>query len=117
MANTSVVRIGGPTLCLSVGITAHAAAIVKGSTNDQMNYVSLLNTGTGNVAIKFSTIATDVAVLPTDGTYGDFVLPAVMETPIVIACPPVANSFPLYVTAIASTAANLVFIAPLVDQS
>jgi hypothetical protein len=117
MANTSVLRLGGPTLALSVGLTAHAAAIVKGSYNDQMNYVSLLNTGTGNVAIRFSTLSTDVAVLPTDGTYGDFVLPAVMETPIVIACPPISNSFPVYVTAIGSTAANLVFIAPLVDQS
>ena len=117
MANTSVIRLGGPTLCLSVGVTAHAPVIVRGSTNDQMNYVSLLNTGSGNVAIKFSTMAADVAVLPTDGTFGDFVLPAVMETPIVIACPPVSNSFPLYVTAIGSTAANIVFIAPLVDQS
>lgn len=117
MANTSVVRLGGPTLCLSVGTGAHAAAIVKGSYNDQMNYVSCLNTGTGNVAIKFSTISADVAVLATDGTYGDYILPALMETPIVIACPPISNAYPVYVTAIASTAANLVFIAPLVDQS
>jgi len=117
MANTSVVRLGGLTLCLSVGTNAHAAAIVKGSTNDQINYVSLLNTGTGNVAIKFSTIASDVAVLPTDGTFGDYVLPALMEVPIAIACPVINNQNPVYVTAIASTAANLVFIAPLVDQS
>jgi hypothetical protein len=117
MANTSVVRLGGPTLCLSVGTGAHAAAIVKGSYNDQMNYVSCLNTGTGSVAIRFSTIAADVAVLATDGTYGDYVLPAVMETPVVLACPPISSAFPVYVTAIGSTTGNLVYIAPLVDQS
>ena len=44
MANTSVIRIGGPTLALSVGVTAHAAVALKSSVNDQMNYVSLLNT-------------------------------------------------------------------------
>ena len=117
MANTSVIRIGGPTLALSVGVTAHAAVALKSSVNDQMNYVSLLNTGSGNVAIRFSTISTDVAVLPTDGTFGDYVLPALMEVPIAIACSVINNQNPVYVTAIASTAANLVFIAPLVDQS
>ena len=117
MANTSVVRLGGPSLTLSVGTAAHAAAIVKGTTNDQMNYVSCLNTGTANVAIKFSTISTNTAVLATDGNYGDFVLPALMEVPIVIATPPVSNAFPLYVTAIAASGTNLVYCISLVDQS
>lgn len=117
MANTSVNRLGGPTLCLSVGTSAHAAVALRSFTNDQLNYVSLLNTGTGNVAIKFSTISSDVAVLATDGAFGDYVLPALMEVPIAIACPVVNSQNPVYVTAIGSTAANLVYIAPLVDQS
>lgn len=117
MANTSVLRLGGPTLGLSVGVTAHAPVVIRASYNDQMNYVSCLNTGSGNVAIRFSTIQSDTAALPADGTYGDFVLPAVMESPIVLACPPISTAFPVYVTAIGSTAANLVYVAPLVDQS
>jgi len=117
MANTSAIRIGGKTLTLSVGTVLHSAAVVVGNTNDQMNYVACLNTGTASVAIKFSTMAADSAVLAADGAYGDFVLPAIMETPILLATPPVSNSFPLYVTAIGASGTNLVYLTPMVDQA
>jgi hypothetical protein len=87
------------------------------NTTDQANYVSLLNTGTGSVAIKLSQISTDVAAVPGDGTFGDFVLPAVMEVPIVLACPVINNQLPCYVTAKSVTGTNLVYVTPLVDQS
>ena len=117
MANTSVLRIGGPTLGLTVGTAAHSAVQLKANTPDQINYVACLNTGSGNVAIKFRQLSTDTAALPTDGTFADFVLPGVMETPVVLACPPMNSQLPCYVTAIASSAGNTVFITPMVDQS
>lgn len=117
MANMSVLRLGGSTLGLSVGTSVHSAVALKANTPDQINYVSCLNTGSANVAIKFSTISTDAAVLPADGTFGDFLLPALMETPIVIACPPINSQAACYVTAIAASGTNLVYVTPMVDQS
>jgi hypothetical protein len=117
MANTSAFRLGGQTLGLSVGATAHSAVALTSNTSDLINFVSCLNLGSGTVAIKFSTISSDVAKLPTDGTFGDFVLPPAMQTPILIAVPAVNMQYPVYVTAIASTGTNLVYVTPTVDQS
>jgi hypothetical protein len=118
MANTSVIRIGGKTVALSVTASAHAAVQLTGFTPDQINYVACINTGAVNVAIKFSQISTDAATLPVDGTPGDFLLPALMEFPIVIACPPVNSQLPCYVTAIGAAAGpSLVYVTPAVDQS
>jgi hypothetical protein len=118
MANTSVTRIGGKTVALSVTASAHAAVQLTGFTNDQINYVSCLNTGAVSVAVKFSTLSTDSAVLPVDGTPGDFLLPAIMETPIVLACPAINGQVPCYVTAIGAAAGpSLVYFTPSVDQS
>jgi len=116
MANTSAFRLGGQTLGLSVGTTAHSAVALTSNTPDLINFVACTNTGTSTVAIKFSTISSDVAKLPTDGTFGDFVLPAGMTT-ILIAVPAVNMQYPVYVTAIASSGTNLVYVAPTVDQS
>ena len=117
MANTSAFRLGGQTLGLSVGTTAHSAVALTSNTPDLINFVACTNTGTATVAIKFSTISSDVAKLPTDGTFGDFVLPAGMTTPILIAVPAVNMQYPVYVTAIASAGTNLVYVTPTVDQS
>ena len=117
MANTSVIRLAGQTLGLSVTTSAHSAVALVANTTDQANYVSCLNTGTGSVAIKFSQISTDAAAVPGDGTLGDFILPAVMETPIVLACPVINNQLPCYVTAKSVSGTNLVYVTPLVDQS
>jgi hypothetical protein len=118
MANTSVIRIGGKTVALSVAGTAHSAVQLTANTNDQINYIACLNTGSTNVAIRFSQVSTDTAALPVDGTPGDFVLPAIMEFPIVLACPPINMQNPCYVTAIGSGAGpSIVYLTPAVDQS
>jgi hypothetical protein len=118
MANTSVIRNGGKTVALSVTASAHAAVQLTGNTNDQINYVSCLNTGAVSVAVRFSQLSTDSATLPVDGTPGDFLLPAAMQLPIVLACPPINMQKPCYVTAIGSAAGpSLVYLTPAVDQS
>lgn len=118
MANTSVIRIGGKTVALSVTGSAHAAVQLTANTNDQINYVSCLNTGAVNVAIRFSPLSTDAATLPVDGTPGDFLLPALMQFPIVLACPTINMQIPCYVTAIGSAAGpSIVYLTPAVDQS
>ena len=118
MAASSVQRNAGQTVALSVTSTAHAAVLINSNTNDQINYVSCLNTGAVSVAVKFSTLSTDSAVLPVDGTPGDFLLPAIMETPIVLACPAINGQVPCYVTAIGAAAGpSLVYFTPSVDQS
>ena len=118
MANTSVIRIGGKTAALSVTASAHSAVQLTSFTNDLINYIACLNTGAANVAIKFSQLSTDTAALPADGTPGDFLLPALMTTPIVVACPPIGGQLPCYVTAIGSAAGpSLVYLTPSVDQS
>jgi hypothetical protein len=118
MANTSVIRNGGKTVALSVTASAHAAVQLTGNTNDQINYVSCLNIGAVSVAVRFSQLSTDSATLPVDGTPGDFLLPAAMQLPIVLACPPINMQKPCYVTAIGSAAGpSLVYLTPAVDQS
>jgi len=118
MANTSVIRIGGKTAALSVTASAHSAVQLTANTNDLINYIACLNTGAVNVAIKFSQLSSDSATLPVDGTLGDFLLPALMTTPIVVACPPIGGQLPCYVTAIGSAAGpSLVYLTPAVDQS
>lgn len=118
MANTSVIRIGGKTVALSVAGTAHSAVQLTGNTNDQINYVACLNTGAVNVAVRFSQLSSDAASLPVDGTPGDFILPGLMEFPIVLACPPINMQNPCYVTAIGAGAGpSLVYFTPAVDQS
>jgi len=118
MSNTTVIRIGGKTVALSVTASAHAAVQLTGNTNDQINFVSCLNTGAVSVAIRFSPLSTDAATLPVDGTVGDFLLPPLMTRPIVLACPPINMQIPCYVTAIGSAAGpSLVYLTPAVDQS
>ena len=117
MSNTVVIRQGGKTVALSVGATAHAAVQISGNTNDQINFASCLNTGSAPVTIKFSQLSTDVASIPVDGTPGDYVLPASMQWPITLAVPTINTQNPCYVTAIAGSGTNLVYITPAVDQS
>jgi len=49
MVNTSVMRYSGRTYTLDLTTSASAATLIEATTNDQTNYVSLLNTGTGVV--------------------------------------------------------------------
>lgn len=113
MAQTSILRQDGQTIALSVIATSHAAVPVTTFTNDQVQFVSCLNTGANAVAVRFSQSGT-AATFPVDGTPGDFVLPAAMNFPVIISMPPNQPQ----VTAIgASAGPALVYITPVGDQS
>jgi hypothetical protein len=114
MANTSVLRNVGPTVALSVTSTAHSAVLIDDSTNDQVNFTSFLNLGASPIAIRMGQSDPGAPVFPTDGTNGDFVLPPVMTSPMVLACP----STPYYLTAKSSSGtAGLLYVTPAADQS
>ena len=72
---SSPIRTVGVTTAVSVGATATSALLINNASNDQNNFVSLLNTGATSVAVKFSQTGA-AAVLPVSGTAtGDYVLP------------------------------------------
>lgn len=116
MAVSTVTRVAGNTHAISVTETSSAALEIKaGYTNDQVNYVSALNTGSVPVAIKFGDASMTAAVFPVAGvTQGDFVLPANMIYPIILAAP----AAPFYVRSIGSAAGpSIVYVTPTGDQS
>jgi len=115
MAGSTVTRNAGLTVALSVTNSAHAAVLVDDNTNDQVNYASFLNTGAAPIAFKCGTTSSVAApTFPTDGTVGDFVLPAGMTCPMIIAVP----TTPFYVTAVSNSAtAGILYITPAADQS
>ena len=101
-------------MALSVTASSTSATLIDDNTNDQINYASFLNTGSAVVAIKWGDANVGAAVLPVSGTNGDFLLPAGMTSPVVLAVP----STPFYVRAIGSAAGpSLVYITPAADQS
>ena len=114
MAGSTVQRNAGPTVALSVTNTAHAAVLIDDNTNDQVNYTSFLNTGAAPIAIKMGPTDPGAPVFPTDGTNGNFVLPAGMTSPLILASP----TTPYYLTAISNSAtAGLLYVTPAADQS
>ena len=114
MANTTVLRVVGKTTAISVTASSTTATIVEDQTNDQVNFASFLNTGAAAVAVKMGDSNVGAAVLPVAGTPGDFLLPAGMTSPIVLACPTV----PFYVRMIGAAAGpSLVYVTPVGDQS
>jgi len=114
MANTSVLRLAGKTTAISVTASSTSATIIDDQTNDQVNFASFLNTGAVAVAVKLGDANVGAAVLPMSGTPGDFLLPASMSSPIVLACPTV----PFYVRMIGAAAGpSLVYVTPVGDQS
>lgn len=102
-------------MALSVTNTAHAAVLINDSTNDQVNYASFLNTGAAPIAINCGTTSSVAApTFPIDGTNGDFVLPAGMTCPMIIAVP----TTPFYLTAVSNSAtAGILYVTPAADQS
>ena len=101
-------------MALSVTASSTSATLIDDNTNDQINYASFLNTGSNVVAIKLGDANVGAAVLPVSGTNGDFLLPAGMTSPVVLAVP----TTPFYVRAIGSAAGpSLVYITPAADQS
>ena len=113
MASSSVQRNAGKTYALSVTSSSHAVVLINGNTNDQINYSSFLNTGTSAIAVKWGSTDPGAAVLPVDGTPADYVLPAGMTTPIILATP----TTPYYLTAISASATGILYVTPAADQS
>ena len=115
MAGSTVQRNAGQTICFSVTNTSHASTLIDDNTNDQINYCSFLNTGAAPIAIKFNNASPcSAAVFPSDGTNGDYVLPAGMTSPLILATP----TTPFYMTAISNNAtASLLYVTAVGDQS
>jgi hypothetical protein len=118
MANTSVYRLSSQTQAISVTTASSTAVSVTPFTNDQINYASFLNVGSAACAINYTVQGTaGAAVFPSGATQGGFVLPPVMETPIVLAIPPASSATPLSVTAIASSGTTSLYVTLVNDQS
>ena len=114
MANTTVLRVVGQTTAISVTASSTSATIINDQVNDQVNFASFLNTGAVAVAVKLGDANVGAAVLPVSGTPGDFLLPPLMTTPVVLACP----TIPFYVRMIGAGAGpSLVYVTPVADQS
>ena len=110
MVNLSAIRTSGRTYALDLTTSASAALQIVPTTNDQTNYVSLLNTGTGVAAIEMAPESANL-VTPTvasTGNSGSFVLPGSMNFPVVIAAP----KGPFYIKAI-SSGTNTLYITPV----
>ena len=114
MAASTVQRNAGQTVALSVTNTAHSAVLIDDNTNDQINYTSFLNTGGAPMAVRWGTVDPGAPTFPVDGTNGDFVLPASMTTPLIVATP----TKPYYLTAKSNSAtAGILYVTPAADQS
>ncbi len=113
MVNTSAMRPSGRTYALNLTTSASSALLIEATTNDQTNYVSLLNTGSGVAAIEMGNAASTVAtpVIASTGNAGSFVLPAAMTYPLVIAAP----KAPFYIKGISSGTNTLYITAVQAD--
>jgi hypothetical protein len=110
---TIMLRPLGPTVALSVVATTHAAVPLAVAGNEMLCYAACLNLGTVAVAVHFSPTG-EAAILPVDGTPGEFILPPLMTAPIVLNIP----SPTVQVTAIGATAGpSLIYITPVAIQS
>lgn len=105
-------RYSGRTYTLDLTTSASAATLIEATTNDQTNYVSLLNTGTGVAAVEFSNSSTvPTPSIATTGNKGSFVLPAAMNFPLLVAAP----KAPFYIKAISSGTNTLYITACQAD--
>ena len=112
MTNTNVLRLSGQCFALDLTTSASSALLITATTNDQTNYVSLLNTGTGKAAIELSNNATvTTPTIATTGISGSFVLPGSMTFPIIIAAP----KAPFYIKGISSGTNTLYITATQAD--
>ncbi len=99
MVNVSVMRLSGRTYALDLTTSASTALLIDSTTNDQTNYVHLLNTGTGVAAVELANSSTvPTPSIATTGNKGSYVLPAAMNYPLIIAAP----KAPFYIRAISS---------------
>jgi hypothetical protein len=109
MVNLSAIRISGPTYMLTLSTSASSALLVTPTTNDQTNYVTLLNTGTDPCAITMAPDSANLVTpsIATTGNSGSFVLPGAMNFPLVIAAP----KGPFYIKGISGGSSTL-YITP-----
>jgi hypothetical protein len=98
MANTSVIRTVGKTHGFAVTATSYASTLISDTTTDQVNYASFLNVGSGACLVRFTNYSPcPAAVFPANGASEEgFVLPPLMQMPVVLAVP----AAPFYMTAI-----------------
>jgi len=116
MANTSVIRTAGKTYGFAVTSTSYASTLIDDTTNDQVNFASFLNVGSGACLVRFTNYSPcPTAIWAADGTAQEgFVLPPLMEVPIVLATP----TSPFYMTAVCpSGSSTTLYVTPAADQS
>jgi len=114
MAGSTVQRNAGSTVALSVTNSAHSAVLIDDNTNDQINYTSFLNLGAAPIAVRWGQTDPGAPIFPTDGTNGDFVLPPLMTSAMIIATP----TTPYYLTAKSNSGtAGVLYVTPAADQS
>ena len=110
MINTPIQRNAGQTYTLDLTTSASSALLVTPTVNDNVNYVSLLNTGSGLAGVEFAPLAANLVTptIATTGNSGSFVLPGGMNCPLIIAVP----KGPFYMKAISSST-NTLYITPV----
>lgn len=114
MASTSVYRTVGQTYKIAVTDSASTSLQIDDTTNDQINYIAVLNTGTKPAAVRFSSVNPCPSAVFPGANPGDFVFPANMTQPVVVATP----TTPCYVSAVcASTESTTLYLTACGDQS
>ena len=124
MAESIVHRPAGPTYALSVTNTQHAAVAVTNFSNDVVPYAAFTNPGSVAVCVAVYQLSQTggaqqpTLVFPVDGTpttITSFLLPPLMEVPIVLAVPTGNDGFS--VTAIGAAAGpTIIYVTPVVAQ-
>jgi hypothetical protein len=105
-------RPSGRTYALNLTTSASTALLIEATTNDQTNYVSLLNTGSGVAGVELSNSSTvTTPTVASTGNSGSFILPAGMTFPLLIAAP----KAPFYIKAISSSTNTLYITACQAD--
>jgi hypothetical protein len=110
MVNLEAIRPSGRTYALDLTTSASSALLITPTTNDQTNYVCLLNTGTDKAAVTMAPESANL-ITPTiasTGNSGAFVLPGAMTFPLVLAAP----KGPFYIKGI-SSGTNTLYITPV----
>lgn len=110
MINTPMQRNAGQTYAMDLTADASDPLLITPTVNDNVNYVSLLNTGSGLAGVEFAPLAANLVTptIATTGGSGSFVLPGGMNFPLILACP----KGPFYIQAISSTT-NTLYVTPI----
>jgi len=114
MSNTNVLRYVGPTTVIAISGTASTATTISASGNNQMDYCAFLNPTANIVTINIFPVVGGVgtagAATAASGTTNQIVLGVSMQTPMVIAVPPVFS-----ISAIGTSGS--LYVTPVGDQS